>query len=146
MIDDIYNFLKIDEQIGTAGQPTIEQFADIAAEGYEIVINLALPTSDGAIPNEGEIVSTHGMIFVHMPVDFESPTAEDFELFNGLMNTFADKKVFVHCAMNMRVSAFVFAYRVRKRKAPRDIALADLTTIWQPNAIWQKWIDAQLSN
>jgi hypothetical protein len=42
----ILHFLPISARIGTAGQPTAAQFALIREAGYDVVINLALPTSD----------------------------------------------------------------------------------------------------
>src|SRR5262249_18539955 len=47
---DIRNFLALDADLGTAGQPTEEQYPAIAAAGYRTVVNLALPTSPGALP------------------------------------------------------------------------------------------------
>jgi protein tyrosine phosphatase (PTP) superfamily phosphohydrolase (DUF442 family) len=76
-IAEIYNFLQISDGIATSGQPTAEQFASIKQAGYELVINLALPTSSNALPNEKEIVESQGMQYVHIPVIWENPTLED---------------------------------------------------------------------
>src|SRR5450756_117291 len=43
----------------------------------QITCNLALPTSDNAIPNEGSVVTSLGMAYVHIPVDFKAPTQKD---------------------------------------------------------------------
>ena len=141
MIEDIFNYLRIDERIGTAGQPAPEQFADIALSGCRAVINLAQPTSDNAIPNEGEIVTSLGLTYVHLPVDFERPSLSDFEAFSGIMNTFRNHKVFIHCAMNMRVSVFLYMYRVREMNVPRSSAEKDLYKLWKPDAVWQGLIN-----
>ena len=37
----IKNFVQLTPLVGTAGQPTKEQFGDIAAAGYVAVINLS---------------------------------------------------------------------------------------------------------
>jgi protein tyrosine phosphatase (PTP) superfamily phosphohydrolase (DUF442 family) len=79
----IRNFLPLTDRVGTAGQPTTEQFSDIAAAGYEVVINLALPTSTYALPEEQSIVAGHGMHYVHIPVDSTRPpskTPGDFSM------------------------------------------------------------------
>jgi lipopolysaccharide biosynthesis regulator YciM len=60
------------------------------------------------------------------------------------MDRLQGEKVFVHCARNMRVSAFVFLYRVLRQGVPADEALPDLLAIWQPNETWQRLIDAAL--
>ena len=51
-LQDIFAFLPFGERIGTAGQPTAEQFQLVRSEGYDAVINLALATSQGALPDE----------------------------------------------------------------------------------------------
>jgi protein tyrosine phosphatase (PTP) superfamily phosphohydrolase (DUF442 family) len=84
------------------------------------------------------------MSYVHIPVDFKTPTSQDFRAFCRVMGAFDDRPVFVHCAANMRVSAFVFLYRVLvQRIAVRD-AEPDLYAIWQPDAVWTKFIRAEL--
>src|SRR5579864_3774719 len=104
-LTEIYNFRTIDEKLGTSGQPDEGQFRAIREAGYEAVINLALPTSDNALANEGSIVTGLGMAYVHIPVDFKAPTSRDFHAFTCVMDAFAGRRVFVHCAANMRVSA-----------------------------------------
>jgi hypothetical protein len=64
----IYQFLPLSETIATAGQPTVEQFPAIQAAGYDVVINLALPESANAIPEEGAIVEKLGLQYIHIPV------------------------------------------------------------------------------
>src|ERR1700757_3355019 len=112
VLSGIYNFRSIDDKLGTAGQPTEEQFQAVRDAGFEAVINLALPTSDNALPHEGGIVTGLGMAYVHIPVNFQAPTAQDFRAFCGAMRAFEGRRIFVHCAANMRVSAFVYLYRV----------------------------------
>lgn len=77
----IHNFRAISETLATAGQPTAEQLAAIASAGYGVVINLALPTSDRALPNEEAIVTGLGMDYVAIPVVWEEPTLADLAQF-----------------------------------------------------------------
>jgi len=84
------------------------------------------------------------MAYVHIPVDFKAPTSQDFRAFCRVTEAFEDRPLFVHCAANMRVSAFVFLYRVlRKGVAPAEAEL-DLHTIWQPDQVWSRFIQDQL--
>lgn len=137
---DIYNYLEIDDSLGSAGQPSPEQFDLIQQAGFDIVINLALPSSDNAIANEGAIVTGHGMRYVHIPVDFESPQPEDYRLFSAVMDGCRDHKVFVHCAANMRVSAFVYLYRTQVLNVPEEEARQDMQVIWTPDETWSDFI------
>jgi len=143
-LSEIYNFRALGEKLGTAGQPTADQFRAVREEGFEAVINLALPTSDNALANEGSIVTGLGMAYVHIPVDFKTPAAQDFQTFCRMMSAFDGRRVFVHCAANMRVSAFLFLYRVLHQRLGVAEAEQDLHAIWQPDEAWGRFIQSQL--
>ena len=56
-LDDIRAFLLLQDGTATAGMPRPEHFPEIAAGGFRTVINLALPTSTGALPDEARIAA-----------------------------------------------------------------------------------------
>lgn len=143
-LTNIYNFLPIEEGWATAGQPTAEQFAAIKAAGYEVIINLAMPDSRHAVADEDKLVAAHGLTYLAIPVVWEEPTAENLADFFAAMDANQEKKRFVHCIANMRVSAFTFLYRVIVQGVPIDEARQTMQQIWEPNAIWQQFIDEQL--
>ena len=143
-LSEIYNFRAISDKLATAGQPSEAQLRMIGESGFNAVINLALPTSDNAIANEGSVVTGLGMSYIHIPVDFKAPTSRDFRAFRQVMAAFDDRPVFVHCAANMRVSAFVFLYRVLFQRITAHDAERDLRAIWQPDEVWGKFIRDQL--
>jgi protein tyrosine phosphatase (PTP) superfamily phosphohydrolase (DUF442 family) len=143
MTDDlssIQNFLQISPSLGTSGQPLLAQFALIAAAGYDAVINLALPTSWDAVADEAEIVSGLGLAHYHIPVEWEAPTRQDLLHFFALMDLLDGQKVFVHCARNMRVSVFVFLYRVLRKGQSPDACRLDMDKIWKPEGVWAEFI------
>ena len=144
-LEHIRAFLMLAEGVGTSGMPRAEQFTDIAAAGFKTVINLALPTSDNALPNEGDLVTRAGMTYVHIPVLFDAPQRADYDRFERIMNSVKSQPVFIHCAANMRVSAFMFLFRLRNSQIPRQAAEADLHKIWRPDNVWTKFIDSVLS-
>jgi uncharacterized protein (TIGR01244 family) len=145
-LNTIYNYLPLTDTLATAGQPTREQLSAIAAAGFEVVINLALPTSDNAIPEEGDIVYALGMHYIHLPVVWEQPTLADFEHFCVAMTNCASERVFVHCAANMRVSVFVALYRIRRLGWDREVAFAAVREIWEPDAVWHGFIERVLAS
>lgn len=140
-LEEIYNFLQISDSIATAGQPTETQFAAIKDAGYCVVVNLALPTSTNALANEQEIVESAGMNYVHIPVLWEDPTLEDFDRFSQTLSENTHQKMFVHCAMNMRVSVFMYLYRRIHDDIDDDKAKQDLQKIWIPEGVWQDFIE-----
>ncbi|MEA5595148.1 protein tyrosine phosphatase family protein [Rivularia sp. UHCC 0363] len=139
-LENIYNYLKISEKIATSGQPSVEEFLHIKQAGYQVVVNLALKDSSNTLRHEKEIVETQGMEYVHIPVIWENPTKENFQEFIQVMKTNADQKVFVHCAANKRVSAFIYLYRRYIENLDDETAKKDLHKIWIPNETWQQFM------
>lgn len=140
-IQSIYNFLKLWDLIATSGQPTEEQFSAIKEAGYQLVVNLALVESTNALPDENKVVEALGMQYLHIPVVWENPRIEDVKHFFSVMEANADKTIFVHCAANMRVSAFLYLYRRIHQHISDEEAKKDLHQIWVPNEVWQKFIE-----
>ncbi len=105
-MNKILNYIKINELISTSGQPKIEELELIADEGFEVVINLAMPTTSNALENEDKIVTSLNMSYVHIPVDFENPKLSDLKLFLNILQAFGANKVWIHCAKN-RILCFI---------------------------------------
>jgi protein tyrosine phosphatase (PTP) superfamily phosphohydrolase (DUF442 family) len=144
-IDEIQNFYQVTSLLGTAGQPFQNQFPTIRQAGYETVINLATPDSPDSVPDEPKVVQALGMEYVAIPVEWEYPTDADLDQFFACMDQRQGKKMFVHCARNLRVSSFVYLYRVIRQGVPPAAAKADLLALWEPNETWQLFIDESLA-
>ncbi len=137
---DILNTIIINDRISTSGQPTPDQFSKIAEAGFTSVINLAMPDSTNALPDEGGFVSEAGMNYFHIPVPFEAPTRAHLSLFLKLMKTLEKDKVWVHCALNWRVSAFMSHYQKGTLKLAKTECVPMLNS-WHPDKIWIEFIN-----
>jgi protein tyrosine phosphatase (PTP) superfamily phosphohydrolase (DUF442 family) len=144
MLDEIINYLEIDPWLGTAGQPTREQFAAVKDAGYAVILNLLPGSSPKALPDEPELVAGLGLDYISIPVIWEQPTHSDLDQFFQAMRANQGRKIFVHCAMNMRVSAFVFLYRVLVKGEPVETAEQSMHEIWEPDPTWQAFIEGEL--
>lgn len=144
-LNTIKAYVPIDSTLATSGQPTETEFREIASAGFRTVLNLALPTSPGELPDERATVQALGMNYAHLPVPFEAPQWEHFQRFEHEMRQRAGTAVWVHCAMNYRVSAFLAVHRVRNQGWTRDNALAELRKVWLPDAVWTEWIETCLT-
>lgn len=113
----------------------------IARAGTEMVINLALIDSKGALANEGALVGGEGMIYVHIPVVFEKPELRDLEKFLGILALQKGQPVLVHCALNYRASAFVALHRILSLGVDLDTAMKDVRRIWEPIPVWSDFMD-----
>ena len=143
-IENIFNFLQLSNSIATAGQPTKSQLSLVKDSGYKTVINLATSASENALPDEQEIVESLGMKYIHIPVDFNNPTSEDFAAFCQAMGENNQQPLLVHCGANLRVSAFMYIYRLTQENFDNEQAKRDLSKVWTPNETWQQFIDSQL--
>ena len=131
-LHEITNFVQLTPDVGTSGQPRREQFETIAGAGYAAVVNLALPTSDNAVPDEGSVVTGSGMSYFHIPVDFAAPTVEDLRTFIGVMRALEGRQVWVHCVVNARVSAFMYHYLRHARGLDEAAARSPVLAKWEP--------------
>lgn len=140
----IPNYLRLNRQLSSAGQPTEAQLVWIAEQGFDVVINLGLTDSDYSLPDEDRIVRRHGMLYIHIPVEWDAPQREDLVAFMNAMDEHRDKKIFVHCAANMRASVFIALYRILRRSWDPTHAIQGIHQIWQPNPTWQSFIQEQI--
>lgn len=145
MLEDIYNYLPLSEDIATSGQPTAVQMADVATAGFQTVINLLPPESKYSLPDEERIVQSLGMEYVYIPVDWQAPTRQNLLDFCNAMDARHDRKLFVHCAANMRVSAFMALYRILRLGWKPEEAFAPMQRIWEPDGWWRAFIDSNAS-
>ncbi len=130
------NYVEYDPLLASAGQPTADQFQSLKERGFELIVNVAPPTVSRALPNEGYLVASTGMIYVNIPVDWERPTVRDFEIFAGVLQANRNLKTLVHCQVNMRATAFSYLYRVIYRGVDPREAFASMAPIWTPNETW----------
>ena len=139
-LEGIFNFLPIQESLLTSGQPTESQFRLVRDSGIKRVINLAPHDAENALADERKTLDALGMEYIHIPVDFRRPTEEDFERFCVEMDQLRDEPVLVHCAANMRVSAFMFRYRRDVLGESPETLVGDLHAIWKPFGVWERFL------
>ena len=145
-MNKILNYVKINELISTSGQPKIEELELIANEGFEVVVNLAMSTTSNALENEDKIVSSLNMSYIHIPVDFENPKLSDLKLFLNILQALGANKVWIHCAKNYRVSAFMYVYHKYILHTPFEQIDLSIFDMWQPSLVWQKLMKVQLED
>ncbi len=138
----IYNYRKVDDQTITGGQPTEEQLRAAASEGVVTVINLATFTPGHSLEDEAGLVRALGMMYIHLPVDWEHPTARDFEEFEQIMRQLPPGKTLIHCAANYRVTAFYSLYALKHLGWSEARAAEFRASIWQGSdyPVWEQFI------
>lgn len=145
-IKNIYNFLSINSSLSTSGQPTESQLSELANQGYEVIINLALHNDPRySLPDETGLVALLGMSYIHIPVQFDAPVENDLKLFFNAMESNKNKTVHVHCAANKRVTAFLGLYYFIKQKKSKKEAFAPMNSVWEPDEVWSSFISSMLT-
>ncbi len=147
-VEDIFNFVSINEQISTGGQPTQEQFEAAREEGYTAVINLApVDAENNALEDEEGLLTSLGLDYVHIPMIWDDPKPEQFNAFCSAMEKVGNQKVLVHCAANYRVSAVISSYAIKHLGWSVKQADSLVNKIWTSvpeypmNDTWQTYID-----
>ena len=137
---EITNFRQYSPTFASAGQPTREQFATIAENGFERVVYIAFTNNQNALPDADIVVKELGMEYMQIPVSFDNPLPADFYAFADSMRRDTGKKTLLHCQVNARATAFSFLYRVIYEGVPMAEAKMDMNTVWQPNEVWRDFI------
>jgi len=138
---DAENTYQVFDWLWSSGQLSGRDIARLPALGIEAVINLALPTSSNALPGEAELITRQGLAYIQIPVEWEQPKPEQFAQFVGVLDAFAGRKVWIHCARNMRVSAFIYLYRKHVLGESEEHASFPMREVWSPNDLWQEFLD-----
>ena len=145
-LNQIFNYQKIDDQLSTSGQPSEGEFELIKGAGFQTVINLAPHDAENSLRDEAGLLRNLSLDCIHIPVDFFKPNETDFSTFRTVMDNHRAEKVWVHCAANMRVSAFLFRYRTEKIGVDRSLKKHELNRIWEPFDFWKPFMSDDLRN
>ena len=140
---DIYNYLYYHDKLSSSGMPTAEQMKSVAEAGVQLVINLAPHDVPNAIPNETELVKSLGMIYINIPVNWNTPNEDGLNIFMDAMDANKNRKIHVHCEANFRASAFITMYRILRLGWNAEEAFSVMHTIWDEDAypVWKMFIE-----
>jgi protein tyrosine phosphatase (PTP) superfamily phosphohydrolase (DUF442 family) len=143
-LQGIYNYRRLTDLIATAGQPSEEELTAVAHAGFEAVVNLALHDAEYSLPDECQTVESLGLSYVHIPVAWERPLRSDLERFFEVMDELSDKRVFVHCAANKRVSVFMALYRQLRQGWSLRAVMPDVHAVWEPDDVWRRFLEEMI--
>ena len=142
-LNEIINWRRLNDKITLSGQPTEDQLVEIRKLGVTHIINLGPHHNKGALKDEAKSVTNLGMTYIYIPVEFESPTDQDFDLFCDAIESLKETQIHVHCIYNARVTAFFYRYAKSGRGGSMDEAFELMDGIWRPGNDWAKFIGNQ---
>jgi uncharacterized protein (TIGR01244 family) len=101
----IRNFLQVTPEFCTGGQPRIEHFAKLKADGVKAVLNLRQPGEHRA-EEEQAAVKQAGLKYFNIPVSVSDPQDAQVAEFLKLTDDPSNRPMFIHCTAAIRVGAF----------------------------------------
>jgi len=124
----IRNFLRINEQFCTGGQPKIEHLEILKKSGVRAIINLRLPSEHRA-EEEKTIAEQLGLRYINIPVAFADPKEEQATEFLKITDDPENRPAFIHCTAAIRVGAFWMIRRVLRDGWSAEKAQEEATKI-----------------
>jgi len=129
----IRNFVRVDAQFCTGGQPRLEHLAKLKADGVKAILNLRTPGEHRAAEEEAKAKEL-GLKYFNIPVVFADPKDEQATEFLRITDDPANRPIFIHCTAAIRVGAFWMIRRVLRDGWTVDAAQADAEKIGLQNA------------
>jgi uncharacterized protein (TIGR01244 family) len=102
---NIQNFLRVNEQFCTGGQPSMENLRKMKSEGVRSVLNLRR-ANEYNFEEEAATAKRLDLHYFHIPVDKNSLKDEQVEEFLKVTGDPQNRPIFIHCTSAGRVSAF----------------------------------------
>ncbi|HTG94663.1 MAG TPA: protein tyrosine phosphatase family protein [Pyrinomonadaceae bacterium] len=107
----IRNFLRVNDQFCTGGQPRLEHLEMLKKEGVKAIINLR-QTSEHRAAEEEAKAKELGLRYFNIPVVFTDPKDEQVDEFLRITDDVNNRPAFIHCTAAKRVGAFWLIRRV----------------------------------
>lgn len=113
-IAGISTFAQVESTIACGGTTTPEAIREVKRMGFKTVVNLRLESEPGAmVDEEGAVVRSLGMNYVHLPFNIQTPDPKLVENFMAAVAGAANTPAYVHCAAGGRAAALWMIKRVK---------------------------------
>jgi len=132
----IPNFFQYNSLLASGAQPSEEDIRELKNNGYQVIVNISPSSTRNALANEAQITENYGIDYVHFPVDCSNLRPTHYNVFKGILNGLADKKVFVHCGGNIKSSNLLHMYHVIEKRVDERESLQILKKIQNPEPKW----------
>ncbi len=109
--DSIKNFLRVNKEFCTGGQPSLQHLEQLRADGVKAIINLRQPTEYAASEEEAKAKAL-GLRYFNIPVSPTAPKDEQATEFLKVTDNPENRPAFIHCRSAARVAAFWMIRRV----------------------------------
>lgn len=126
----IRNYSRVDATVGCGGAVDPAAMAALKKEGYVSVINLRLPTEEGANVDAGRSAAqAAGLKYIHLPFNAAMPDSKVVDNFLAAVADKSNQPVFIHCGSANRVGGMWMIKRVLQDKWAADRAMTEAEAI-----------------
>lgn len=131
----VTNFAQLETTVACAGATTPEAVPEIKKMGFKSIVNLRLPTENGAnIDAEAAAAKEAGISFFSIPFNTAQPDPKVADTFIATITTPANEPAFIHCASANRASAMWMIKRMVIDKWDADRAGQEAAALGLTNA------------
>jgi uncharacterized protein (TIGR01244 family) len=127
-VPPIRNFLQVTPEFCTGGQPRLEHFEKLKADGVKAVLNLRQPSEHRA-EDEKAAAEKAGLKYFNIPVVYGTPTDAMADEFLTITDDKANRPMYIHCTAAIRVGAFWMIRRVLRDGMSIEAALEEAKKI-----------------
>ena len=129
-VPGIRNYSRVDATVGCGGAVDPVAMATLKKEGFVSVINLRLPTEEGANVEAGRAAAqAAGLKYIHLPFNAAQPDSKVVDSFLAAVADKSNQPVFIHCGSANRVGAVWLVKRVVQDGWPVDKATTEAKAI-----------------
>lgn len=118
------NFLRVNDEVCTAGQPAPGDLAKLKGQGVRAIINLRRP-SEHAAEEEAAQARELGLRYINIPVDGNNMQDAQVAEFLKVTSDPENRPMFIHCASANRVGGLWMIRRALVDKWPLEQAEAE---------------------
>ena len=131
----IRNYSRVDATVGCGGAVDPAAMASLRKEGFVSVINLRMPTEEGANVEAGRAAAqAAGLKYIHLPFNVAAPDSKVVDSFLAAVADKSNQPVFIHCGSASRVGGMWMIKRVLQDKWMLDRAITEAKAIGLNNA------------
>jgi uncharacterized protein (TIGR01244 family) len=149
-VPPIRNFLRVNADFCTGGQPRLEHLEMLKKDGVKAIINLRQPSEHRAEEEEAKAKEL-GLRYFNIPFVFGDPKDEQVDEFLKITDDVNNRPAFIHCTAGIRVGAFWMIRRVLRdgftveaaEKEAEQVGLKDSPHL---NAFAKRYIEKHKKN
>lgn len=143
----IRNYSRVDATVGCGGQVDPAAMAALRKEGFVSVINLRLPTEEGANVEAGRAAAqAAGLKYIHLPFNVAQPDPKVVDSFLAAVSDKSNQPVFIHCGSASRVGGMWAVKRALQDRWPIEKALAEGKVIGLNSAALETFVTGYIKS